>query len=94
MQIPSNMLISSKHVRPSIYMGLCMMTWALVSACTALVHNYAGLLACRFSLADVYADSSWSKIHHRHMQNLTYSPLRYHHSYVCISVALCEYQQG
>src|SRR5687768_9738080 len=50
MQIPSNMLISSKHVRPSIYMGFCMMTWALVSACTALVHNYAGLVAVRFFL--------------------------------------------
>lgn len=50
MQIPSNMLISSKYVRPSIYMGLCMMTWALVSACTALVHNYAGLVAVRFFL--------------------------------------------
>ncbi|KAL9949168.1 hypothetical protein D7B24_008728 [Verticillium nonalfalfae] len=50
MQIPSNMLMSSKYVRPSIYMGICMMTWAVVSACTALVHNYAGLVAVRFFL--------------------------------------------
>ncbi|KAM0323837.1 hypothetical protein ACHAQA_008415 [Verticillium albo-atrum] len=50
MQIPSNMLMSSKYVRPSIYMGVCMMTWAVVSACTALVHNYAGLVAVRFFL--------------------------------------------
>ncbi|KAG7109517.1 putative transporter like protein [Verticillium longisporum] len=50
MQVPSNMLMSSKYVRPSIYMGICMMTWAVVSACTALVHNYAGLVAVRFFL--------------------------------------------
>ena len=50
MQIPSNMLISSKYVRPSIYMGICMMTWAVVSAFTALVHNYAGLVTVRFFL--------------------------------------------
>ncbi|CRK37508.1 hypothetical protein BN1708_007380, partial [Verticillium longisporum] len=50
MQVPSNMLMSSKYVRPSIYMGVCMMTWAVVSACTALVHNYAGLVAVRFFL--------------------------------------------
>ncbi|KAF9632825.1 putative vitamin h transporter protein [Lasiodiplodia theobromae] len=37
MQIPSNMFMSSKKVRPSIYMGICMGAWAVVSACTALV---------------------------------------------------------
>ena len=50
MQIPSNMLISSKKVRPSLYMCSCMMVWAVVSACTALTHNYIGLLLTRFFL--------------------------------------------
>ncbi|KAM0545830.1 hypothetical protein ACHAPJ_011157 [Fusarium lateritium] len=50
MQIPSNMLISSSRVRPSIYMSICMMGWAVVSACTALVKNYTGLVLVRFFL--------------------------------------------
>ena len=50
MQIPSNMLISSRKVRPSLYMCLCMMTWAVVSACTALAKNYTGLVVVRFFL--------------------------------------------
>ncbi|KAH7125225.1 major facilitator superfamily domain-containing protein [Dendryphion nanum] len=50
MQIPSNMLMSSQKVRPSIYMCLCMMTWAVVSACTALTKNYTGLVLVRFFL--------------------------------------------
>jgi hypothetical protein len=31
MQIPSNVLISSQKVRPSIYMGFCVMAWATVT---------------------------------------------------------------
>ncbi|RBQ74931.1 hypothetical protein FVER53590_13854 [Fusarium verticillioides] len=50
MQIPSNMLISSKRVRPSLYMSICMMGWAIVSACTALVKDYRGLVVVRFFL--------------------------------------------
>ncbi|KAK7217780.1 hypothetical protein V2G26_005783 [Clonostachys chloroleuca] len=50
MQIPSNMLISTKRVRPSVYMAICMMGWAIVSACTALAKNYAGLVVVRFFL--------------------------------------------
>ncbi|KAJ9608454.1 hypothetical protein H2200_007442 [Cladophialophora chaetospira] len=50
MQIPSNMLMSSKKVRPSIYMCCCMMAWAVTSACTALAHNYKGLVVARFFL--------------------------------------------
>lgn len=50
MQIPSNMLMSSTKIRPSIYMGACMAAWAVVSALTALVHNYAGLVSVRFFL--------------------------------------------
>ena len=50
MQIPSNMLMSSQKVRPSIYMCLCMMAWAIVSACTALTRNYTDLVLVRFFL--------------------------------------------
>ena len=50
MQIPSNMLMSSNKVRPSLYMCVCMMAWAATSACTALTHNYTGLVLTRFFL--------------------------------------------
>ncbi|KKY20863.1 putative vitamin h transporter [Phaeomoniella chlamydospora] len=50
MQIPSNMLISSQKVRPSIYMCACMMAWAVTSACTALAKNYTSLVLVRFFL--------------------------------------------
>ncbi|TEA22084.1 putative transporter [Colletotrichum sidae] len=50
MQIPSNMLMSSKHVRPSVYMAVCMMAWAVVSACTALARTYTDLVVVRFFL--------------------------------------------
>ncbi|WVW83892.1 hypothetical protein I302_105914 [Kwoniella bestiolae CBS 10118] len=49
-QIPSNMLMSSKKVRPSLWMACWMMAWAGVSAATAGVHNFAGLFAVRFLL--------------------------------------------
>ncbi|RYP45937.1 hypothetical protein DL768_007782 [Monosporascus sp. mg162] len=48
MQIPSNMLIT--RIRPGIYMSGWMLVWAAVSACTALVRNFGGLVACRFML--------------------------------------------
>lgn len=48
MQIPSNMLIT--RIQPGIYMSAWMIVWAIVSACTALVHDFAGLVACRFFL--------------------------------------------
>lgn len=53
MQIPSNMFLT--RTRPSIYMPVCMMGWAVISACTALVKDYGGLVACRFFLGFVEA---------------------------------------
>ena len=44
------MIMSSAHIRPSIYMAVCMMAWALVSACTALAKNYTSLVLVRFFL--------------------------------------------
>jgi hypothetical protein len=50
MQIPSNMLMSSGKIRPSIYMAACMGAWAIISALTAAVKNYTGLVMIRFFL--------------------------------------------
>ncbi|KAG9252442.1 MFS transporter [Emericellopsis atlantica] len=48
MQIPSNMLITK--VKPGMYMSSWMLVWAVVSACTALVQSFSGIVACRFFL--------------------------------------------
>lgn len=48
MQVPSNMLIT--RIKPGVYMAGCMFLWAVVSACTAAVKSYGGLVACRFFL--------------------------------------------
>ncbi|OWY57054.1 MFS general substrate transporter [Alternaria alternata] len=47
-QIPSNMFLN--RTRPSRYMGICMMLWAVVSALTALSKDFTGLLLTRFFL--------------------------------------------
>ncbi|GAB7336604.1 hypothetical protein MBLNU13_g09857t2 [Cladosporium sp. NU13] len=47
-QIPSNLLIT--RLRPSIYMSVCMVVWATVSALTALSKDFKGLLLTRFFL--------------------------------------------
>lgn len=54
-QIPSNMLMSSKKVRPSLYMASCMIVWGCVATLTALVKNYVGLVMVRFFLGFVEA---------------------------------------
>lgn len=54
-QIPSNMILSSKKVRPSLYMASCMMVWGVVATLTALVKNYTGLVLVRFFLGFVEA---------------------------------------
>ncbi|KAI1391137.1 MFS transporter [Hypoxylon trugodes] len=48
MQVPSNVLIT--RIKPGIYMSGCMFLWAVVSACTASVKGYGGLIACRLFL--------------------------------------------
>ncbi|KAL2883326.1 hypothetical protein SGCOL_001005 [Colletotrichum sp. CLE4] len=53
MQVPSNMFLT--RTRPSIYMSTCMIGWAAISAATAGVKNYSGLVACRFFLGFVEA---------------------------------------
>ncbi|KAG9189739.1 hypothetical protein G6011_06607 [Alternaria panax] len=38
------------RVRPSWYMGICMMDWAVLSGLTAVVHDYTGIVLVRFFL--------------------------------------------
>ncbi|QGI65184.1 hypothetical protein CEK26_009135 [Fusarium fujikuroi] len=47
-QIPSNMFLT--RTRPSRYMGIMMMLWAIVSALTAVAKDFKGLLLTRFFL--------------------------------------------
>ena len=49
------MLMSSKKVRPSLYMACCAMVWGCVATLTALVKNYTGLVIVRFFLGFVEA---------------------------------------
>jgi MFS family permease len=46
--IPSNMFLN--RTRPSRYLSICMMAWAVVSSVTALAKDFKGLLLTRFFL--------------------------------------------
>lgn len=48
MQLPSNLLLT--RVRPSIYLGMAMTLWGVVSASQAATHSFGELLACRILL--------------------------------------------
>ncbi|OAQ68066.1 MFS transporter [Pochonia chlamydosporia 170] len=52
-QLPSNMVLT--RVRPSIYLPCCVAIWSCVSAATAGVKSYSGLLAVRFMLGIIEA---------------------------------------
>lgn len=52
-QLPSNMILT--RVRPSIYLPCCVMLWSCVSAATAGVKSFSGLIAVRFFLGIVEA---------------------------------------
>ncbi|KAL4872547.1 hypothetical protein BDV12DRAFT_182900 [Aspergillus spectabilis] len=53
-QIPSNMLLNH-FGRPSWHIGLSILAWGLVTACTSSVKSVEGLLACRIILGCVEA---------------------------------------
>jgi len=48
MQIPSNLLLT--RVRPSLYLGLAMAAWGVISAAQSATQSFGGLLACRILL--------------------------------------------
>ncbi|KAH6686644.1 major facilitator superfamily domain-containing protein [Plectosphaerella plurivora] len=52
-QLPSNMILT--RVRPSIYLPCCVIVWSAVSAATAGVQNFSGLIGVRFVLGIVEA---------------------------------------
>ena len=54
MQIPSN-LVLSKIQWPAVWICSAVVGWGAVSAATAAVHSFGGLLACRFMLGFVEA---------------------------------------
>ncbi|KAE9581602.1 hypothetical protein CGMCC3_g2309 [Colletotrichum fructicola] len=53
-QIPSNLLLNW-FGRPSLYLGFFTIAWGMVSAFTALVQSFAGIVICRFILGFVEA---------------------------------------
>ncbi|EXL65971.1 hypothetical protein FOPG_17833 [Fusarium oxysporum f. sp. conglutinans race 2 54008] len=52
-QLPSNMILT--RVRPSIYLPACVIVWSCVSAATAGVTSFSGLIGVRFVLGIVEA---------------------------------------
>jgi MFS family permease len=54
MQVPSNLVVG-KIKFPGVYICFSMALWGVLSACTAAVHNFPGLLASRFFLGFVEA---------------------------------------
>ncbi|KKK26607.1 hypothetical protein ARAM_005859 [Aspergillus rambellii] len=53
MQLPSNLLLT--RIRPSLFLGIAMGIWGVISACQAAAHSFAGLVATRFFLGFVEA---------------------------------------
>jgi len=47
-EIPSNMMM--KRLRPSLWLTIIMIAWAICTICMGFVHNYAGLMAARVFL--------------------------------------------
>ncbi|TKA77802.1 hypothetical protein B0A49_00930 [Cryomyces minteri] len=54
MQTPSNLLLN-KIGLPAIYLPSCMIVWGTISAATAGIHSYGGLVTVRFFLGFVEA---------------------------------------
>ncbi|OJJ08225.1 hypothetical protein ASPVEDRAFT_89455 [Aspergillus versicolor CBS 583.65] len=53
MQLPSNLLLT--RVRPSLFLGIAMGIWGVISACQAASQSFAGLVVARFFLGFVEA---------------------------------------
>ncbi|XXH04002.1 hypothetical protein Hte_010411 [Hypoxylon texense] len=63
MQIPSNLFLN-KIGKPALYLPGCMMVWGVISAATAAVTNFGGLIAVRFFLGFVEAAYFYVVIFH------------------------------
>ncbi|KAF7597007.1 hypothetical protein BBP40_011373 [Aspergillus hancockii] len=53
MQLPSNLLLT--RVRPSLFLGIAMAIWGVISACQAATQSFVGLVLGRFFLGFVEA---------------------------------------
>ncbi|BCR84563.1 uncharacterized protein ACHE_20021A [Aspergillus chevalieri] len=53
MQLPSNLLLTK--IRPSLFLGISMAIWGVISACQAAVTSFTGLVVARFFLGFVEA---------------------------------------
>ncbi|KAK9366115.1 major facilitator superfamily domain-containing protein [Lipomyces kononenkoae] len=53
MQIPSNIFLV--RTRPSLYLGICMALWGVISGLQGSTSNFSGILVCRFFLGFVEA---------------------------------------
>ncbi|KPI39766.1 putative transporter [Cyphellophora attinorum] len=53
MQLPSTLLMTK--LRPSLFLPICIIAWAVVSGCTAATNSAAGLLTVRFFLGIIEA---------------------------------------
>lgn len=56
MQVPSNLVVSKIRL-PGVYICSAVALWGVISACTAAVTSFGGLLACRFMLGFVEGES-------------------------------------
>jgi len=54
MQVPSNMLIN-RIKRPSVYIGVAMLLWGMVSTLSGIAHNFVGMVMIRFFLGFIEA---------------------------------------
>ncbi|KAF3766175.1 MFS general substrate transporter [Cryphonectria parasitica EP155] len=54
MQVPSNMFIN-RIPRPSLYLGIVMLLWGMLSTVTGAVHSFAGMVLVRFFLGFIEA---------------------------------------
>lgn len=54
MQVPSNILIN-RIQRPSMYIGVIMLLWGMISTLSGITHNFSGMVATRFFLGFVEA---------------------------------------
>lgn len=48
-EVPSNILLK-KFKRPSMYLGILVLSWGIVMTMTGLVQNFGGLMATRVLL--------------------------------------------
>lgn len=54
MQVPSNIFMN-RIERPSLYIGVIMLLWGMVSTLSGITHNFSGMVATRFFLGFVEA---------------------------------------